>query len=285
MAATPFGEHLKRERELRGVSLDEIALATRIKTTFLEALESGRWQELPGGAFNRGFVRSTARFLGLDEDGMVAEYALETNGTSQNRTVAEPSGAMPRDYRPAAIAAAALLLLLVAGAWFAHYEYVAHRQKQAAALAASVNSAAPSGAAAVTGASSPDGLASNAAVLGTAVNDSAATRAASGTTDAATNLTPTPKPAETPLLTLKIEASQRVSARIVADGKTLFKGRLRSDDPKTFRARDGFEVTTSDSSVVQLELNGQTISLQDAGRRGTISLGRKDLKPAAETSH
>ena len=114
MSSTPFGEHLKRERELRGVSLDEIAAATRIKTSFLEALENGRWDELPGGAFNRGFVRATAHFLGLDEDGMVAEYALETGGESQAKAPPQPSGAMPRDYRPALIAVSALLLLLIA---------------------------------------------------------------------------------------------------------------------------------------------------------------------------
>ena len=39
MSSTPFGEHLKREREMRGVSLEEIAAATRINTRYLEALE------------------------------------------------------------------------------------------------------------------------------------------------------------------------------------------------------------------------------------------------------
>ena len=62
MASTPFGEHLRRERELRGVTLDEVSAATRIKTTFLEAMENGRWEELPGGAFNRGFIRATSKF-------------------------------------------------------------------------------------------------------------------------------------------------------------------------------------------------------------------------------
>ncbi len=61
---------------MRGVSLDEICAATRIGTRFLEALENEEWDRLPGGVFNRGFVRAVARFLGLDEDGLVAEYAL-----------------------------------------------------------------------------------------------------------------------------------------------------------------------------------------------------------------
>src|ERR1700678_2369840 len=103
MPSSPFGEHLKREREMRGVSLDEVAAATKINTRFLEALENGRWGELPGGAFGRGFVRAAARFLGLNEDDMVAEFALETGG-AQSKPAAEPSGAMPRNYQPAIIA-------------------------------------------------------------------------------------------------------------------------------------------------------------------------------------
>lgn len=71
-----FGETLKRERELRGVTLEEISGATRISTRFLKAIEEERWGELPGGVFNRGFVRAMARYLGLNEENTVAEYAL-----------------------------------------------------------------------------------------------------------------------------------------------------------------------------------------------------------------
>src|SRR6266478_5993928 len=70
-----FGDHLKREREMRGVSLDEISAATRIATRFLRAIENEQWDDLPGGVFNRGFVRAVARYLGLDEENIVAEYA------------------------------------------------------------------------------------------------------------------------------------------------------------------------------------------------------------------
>src|SRR5450631_4870331 len=76
MARGNFGERLKRERELREVTLKEITSATRIGPRFLEALENEEWEKLPGGVFNRGFVRSVARYLGLDEESFVAEYAL-----------------------------------------------------------------------------------------------------------------------------------------------------------------------------------------------------------------
>src|ERR1700686_5778057 len=76
MTKGTFGESLKREREMRGVTLDEISAATRIATRFLRAIENEEWDQLPGGVFNRGFVRAVAHYLGLDEESIVAEYAL-----------------------------------------------------------------------------------------------------------------------------------------------------------------------------------------------------------------
>src|SRR3954466_15474556 len=63
-----FGERIKREREMRGVSLEEIAESTKIGKRNLEALETEDFDKLPGGIFNKGFVRAYAKYLGLDED-------------------------------------------------------------------------------------------------------------------------------------------------------------------------------------------------------------------------
>ncbi|HXC47848.1 MAG TPA: helix-turn-helix domain-containing protein [Candidatus Sulfotelmatobacter sp.] len=76
MARGTFGERLKRERELREVTPEEITQATRIGSRFLEALENEDWDKLPGGVFNRGFVRSIAHYLGLDEEAFLGEYDL-----------------------------------------------------------------------------------------------------------------------------------------------------------------------------------------------------------------
>jgi cytoskeletal protein RodZ len=122
MPSTPFGEHLKREREMRGVSLEEVSAATRINTRFLEAIEHEKWDELPGGAFNRGFIRAIARFLGLDEDGLVAEYALETKGALDVRPAPEHPGEIPRNWQPAIVAAIGLILGVLLG-WFVFQHY------------------------------------------------------------------------------------------------------------------------------------------------------------------
>ena len=56
-----FGENLRRERDLRGVSLREIADATKISSRFLQALEEDRLDVLPGGLFPRAFATPPMR--------------------------------------------------------------------------------------------------------------------------------------------------------------------------------------------------------------------------------
>jgi len=84
-----FGEELRRERELRRVSLREISEATKISLRHLEALERNDFQHLPGGVFNRGFVRAYAQFIGIDPEAMVNAYLLEeqTQGSGADQGV------------------------------------------------------------------------------------------------------------------------------------------------------------------------------------------------------
>jgi len=72
-----FGEELKRERELRGIGLREVAEATKVNIRYLEAMERNDFEHLPGGVFNRGFVRAFAQFIGVDPDAMVNAYLME----------------------------------------------------------------------------------------------------------------------------------------------------------------------------------------------------------------
>jgi len=74
-----FGENLRRERELRGITIREVADATKISTRFLNALENDKVDQLPGGLFPRAFVRQYCNHLGLDAEKYVAEF-LYLNG-------------------------------------------------------------------------------------------------------------------------------------------------------------------------------------------------------------
>src|SRR3954469_19659870 len=75
-----FGDELRREREIRGISLKEIADATKISKRFLDAIERNDHKTLPAPVFTRGFVREYARYLGLNADEMVNRYNFAAVG-------------------------------------------------------------------------------------------------------------------------------------------------------------------------------------------------------------
>jgi cytoskeleton protein RodZ len=110
-----FGENLRRERELRGVSLREISEATKISKRFLEALEQDRLDVLPGGLFPKSFVRQYARHLGLDAERLVGEFLFLHGAGVQT----EPPRPPAADRLPlGALMLVGLAALLVA-MWFA----------------------------------------------------------------------------------------------------------------------------------------------------------------------
>ena len=77
-----FGEFLKRERELREITLEEIRDSTKINIRFLKALEVDKFDMLPGKFFTRGIIRSYANYLGLDAEDVLNrydEFRLEQN--------------------------------------------------------------------------------------------------------------------------------------------------------------------------------------------------------------
>jgi cytoskeletal protein RodZ len=70
-----IGEFFKQVRETKGLTIDEVASKTRIRTDFVKALEDGNFAKLPDQVFARGFVRSYARSLGLDEEDAIHRFA------------------------------------------------------------------------------------------------------------------------------------------------------------------------------------------------------------------
>jgi cytoskeletal protein RodZ len=133
MAKGNFGERLKREREMREVSLAEVTRGTRIGQQFLEALENEEWSKLPGGVFSRGFVRSIARYLGLNEEEFLSEYDLARGDqTMPAPTPYKNQLPSPPVWIPAvALAGLALLCaIFFYGGRYAWHRYEMHRSAQ-----------------------------------------------------------------------------------------------------------------------------------------------------------
>jgi cytoskeleton protein RodZ len=106
-----LGEFLRRERELRRISLDDVAERTKISRRYLEAIEEERYDRLPGETFVRGFIRSYAQSVGLDPADTLLMY-------NQSRMVHERPPLWTERTSPARHAwnEPSLLWLLVAGA-------------------------------------------------------------------------------------------------------------------------------------------------------------------------
>jgi cytoskeleton protein RodZ len=271
MSSTPFGEHLKREREMRGVSLEEISAATRISTRFLDAIEREQWDQLPGGVFNRGFIRAIGRFLGLDEDSLVAEYALETRDAAPPRIVQEYSGDSSGKPWLAIAIFGVLVVALAAGSWFA----IAHYGVRVGTLLHGRPSA--STADAQKPAVSPDSVGARSAA------DPSAGPPASGDPAATGNGSAGGPSGE---LTLKLEAGKSAEVKVAADGATVFDGHIEAGEVKQLRARESFEISSSEASALFLELNGQTVPpIGMPGQTGNVTLTRKDLRPYGGGTH
>jgi Helix-turn-helix domain/RodZ C-terminal domain len=95
-----FGDTLRREREMREISLREISDATKINIRYLEALEQNHFHILPGGLFNKGFIRAYAVYVGIDGEAMVTSYLHEIASRDQ-KSVAAQGEPPPELHRPA----------------------------------------------------------------------------------------------------------------------------------------------------------------------------------------
>ncbi len=250
MAKGTFGERLKRERELREVSLNEIASATRIAAKFLEALENEQWNKLPGGVFGHGFVRSIARYLGLNEEDLLSEYDMARSEASA------PAASKPEQRIPSPpkwIPAVAVVLLLAAlaglviGGRYAWRLYVARRAAKKSSAVVNVPSPAES-----------------------------------KTVATSSNLTaPAVSLRKAASLDLSVAASAASRLRMVADASVVYDAELAARQNLRFSAHERFDVTATDSSAVLLELNGPTVQLNGTpGSSGTISLTANDLRQA-----
>jgi cytoskeleton protein RodZ len=69
-----FGDKFRKAREAKKLSLDDVSNVTKIGSRMLQAIEEEKFDLLPGGVFNKGFIRAYAKHLGINDEEAVTEY-------------------------------------------------------------------------------------------------------------------------------------------------------------------------------------------------------------------
>jgi len=123
-----FGEWLRRQREMREISLRDIAERTKISLRYLEAMEEDRFDVLPAPIFAKGFLREYARYVGLSPDEVVNHY-LSVQGPQEGLEEGKEDTRAGRERARKTrgwtwglfllLAGALLLALVAAFAWWA----------------------------------------------------------------------------------------------------------------------------------------------------------------------
>ncbi len=118
-----LGEKLRQAREERGISLAEVAEQTRISPQYIESIERDDYKPLPGGIFNKGFVKSFAKYVGVDENEALADYLsviAEKEGRDDEDLKSYKPEVLTDDYSsrsmiPTILGAVVILALMTAG--------------------------------------------------------------------------------------------------------------------------------------------------------------------------
>lgn len=267
-----FGDRLRREREMRGITLDEITESTKISRRHLEALEGEHFDQLPGGVFNKGFVRAYARFLGIDEDRAVADYSAASNEQPEpeNKFPLEiheqPNRALNprRSNLPLIFAIAALVGVLVGYGFYVKYKVhnsmpvESVRQPGPASVASEPQSSATT---------TPQPVASPAQESkdeAPAATKPAPAEAASAQRPAEPKRQASPAesadaPASGKAFSVQIVAKEDSWISIVADGKSVMERVLTADKRKNVKAGKTLVLRTGNAGGIEVSFNGRPL--------------------------
>ena len=275
-----FGESLKREREMRGVTLEEISSATRISERFLKAIENDQWDQLPGGVFNRGFVRAMARYLGLDEESIVAEYTLAVGDRpSVPVWTGSPPTVTPDQPWVAWGVAALIIIALLVGTWFGVRRFFAWRSARHAAEPPALHDD-PSPSIKYEAQEIPPELATPSTALNKGASTSAGTPGAVPAVPDANSST-APVAAVADRFELKVEAAKKTRITVTADKDVVYQGTIKAGENQFFSATDHFQVSAKDAGALHLELNGKALPpMGPSGHSARVTLTRDSLKEA-----
>ena len=262
-----FGEQLKAAREAQGITLREVSEQTRIALRYLEALEANDFKPLPGGVFNRSFIRTYAKYIGFDDNEALRLYADATQAQAGEE---DAPLSMPRHkvYTDENVARSPLInLLLVGGALLllaaGMYGFLRwYKQSNAPAVAAPP----------------------------TATNTPPMTNAAPGASPSGSPGAPTPAPAGS--FTIQVRAKDKpFYVATGTDGAVpLTRILLKSGEARDFTPQQSLavEYTEPGGELMDIFVNGQPIALpqKGVGKAKVVSfvINRDDYQKLLQTA-
>lgn len=232
------GEMLRSTRQEKGISLREAEEATKIRRKYLEALENGTYNEIPGRVYALGFVRNYARYLGLDPAEVTARFKEEYPAKEDPYPVEESSITAPQltagKWGRWLLVLGVILLLWGVNRLYGYYRPTPVQPP----VPPSVTEPAPGTPPPVT--SQPP-------------------------------VTPQQPPAPPPQVQgveIKVKATGDCWVGAAVDGKNNFSGTLKAGEEKTFQGQDKISVTLGSAGAVEVTLNGQV--QPPLGKRGDV---------------
>lgn len=269
-----FGEHLRREREMRGISLDEIVASTKIGRRLLVALEEEQFDLLPGGIFNKSYVRAYAKCVGMNEDEAVAKYLEAAQEPTPDTKVIAHQHAFHSDHRPerSGFPMLPVFILVVvaigaAGGWQMYQTHQRSREQQAAKPAEQA-AAAPAGISTDSGAetSSPTQTMAPAGSQRNTAPTSSPSVPAENSSTARMSETTSSAPATGGAMTgasfeVTIRPKDRAWVSVKSDGKFVVRGIIKPPDVKTVRANNEVIFYTGNAGEVEVAFNGKAVPL------------------------
>jgi cytoskeleton protein RodZ len=258
-----FGEHLRREREMRGISLDQIMATTKIGRRLLLALEEEQFDLLPGGIFNKSYVRAYAKCVGMNEDEAVAEYMEAAQEPAPDTKVIAHQHAFHSDRRPerSGFPILPVLILLVvaigaAGGWQIYHNH--QREQQAAAKPADTATVplSPS-----SSASEPQTLPTTQEASPPAPQNTAGKASTTSVAEASAPAGAAALPSDGTAFEVTIRPKDRAWVSVKCDGKYVVRGIIKPPDVKTIRATNEVIFYTGNAGEVEVAFNGKAVPL------------------------
>jgi cytoskeleton protein RodZ len=304
-----FGDKLKLEREKRKITLEEISASTKIGTRMLQALEGDKFGQLPGGIFNKGFVRAYARAVGLDEDQAVADYlqasgeaspasetAARDNERESNARDTEQrisrlesiSDSSTRRPLPWGVFAVLLLLVALALSLWSRRQREQERLATRPAVKSMVQSSGEKSPQEATNSLGPDGsvLQPSASNVSSTPAQTSGIPPAEKKSLAADPNQPTASRAALPgEFSLVIHAREESWVSTTVDGKSTASELLEAGTERTVHATKEVTVKAGNSGAVDLLLNGKRLDMGgNFGEVKTVTIGPAGLVPTASTT-